>query len=63
MKSVRLNFITKLEVNADIKGISLAIVLNPNVVDASGKEYVTQEQVIKDWGGKEAKVNNTRSCP
>lgn len=44
------NFITKLEVDAEIKGISLAIVLNPRVLDANGDEYVISDENLKAFG-------------
>ena len=44
------NFITELEEDADIKGISLAIVLNPNVVDAEGKSHVISDTNLKTYG-------------
>lgn len=45
-----LNFITNLDVNADIKGVSLAIVLNPNVVDAKGKAHVISDEKLRVYG-------------
>ena len=44
------NFITELKVDAEIKGIALAIVLNPNVLDADGKTHVISDENLKAYG-------------
>lgn len=45
-----LNFITELDKKADIKGIALAIVLNPHILDADGKEHVMSDETLKTYG-------------
>ena len=44
------NFIEDLEEDAEIKGISLAIVLNPNVNDANGESHVISDENLKVYG-------------
>lgn len=44
------NFVTELSEDAEIKGISLAIVLNPNVVDAQGKTHIISDTNLKTYG-------------
>lgn len=44
------NFVSDLKKDAEIKGIALAIVLNPHVLDASGKEHVISDKNLKTYG-------------
>mgnify|MGYP003297412363 CR=1 FL=1 len=39
-----------LKKDAEIKGIALAIVLNPHVLDAAGKEHVISDKNLKKYG-------------
>lgn len=45
-----INFIQDLEEDADIKGIALAIVLNPNVNDANGTAHTISDENLKIYG-------------
>lgn len=49
------NFIQDLEKDAEIKGISLAIILNPTIVDATGATHTIADEQLKTLGEEAAR--------